>query len=197
MNGEQRVDFEVARYGLRTFRVMPRTGEDLGFLEWLILESPKPMPEMVLGPVYINDGTLWLNGSCEATCLAHAVQGVYSMLGWNFQLERHQSPHEMCKCGVYGLLSLEELIRQYPGHANKVVTVVAAEGQTIVGTKGFRTQRAEVVAYWCNPRNPGILAMCRNQFREAQHYENKFTMLRNFHLFGTEVEREDYEHGAA
>jgi|SRR6185369_10946454 len=81
-------------------------------------------------------GDDWEDGTCVARCS-----------------RRHDAPHDNCGCGIYGSLSYYGLLSQYP-QARHLVTVIAAEGQTIMGTRGLRTQFARVVAYWADLVNP-------------------------------------------
>lgn len=50
-------------------------------------------------------------------------------------------------CGIYGSLSYGDLVLQFPGPASGIIAVIAAEGDTIIGTRGLRTAYARVVAY--------------------------------------------------
>jgi hypothetical protein len=60
----------------------------------------------------------------------------------------HTAPREGCQCGIYGSHSYMDLATQYPEHTRFIVGVIAAEGQTIMGPRGLRTERARCVAYW-------------------------------------------------
>jgi hypothetical protein len=75
----------------------------------------------------------WLGGVCEAVCTKYA----------------HTAPQEHCTCGIYGMLSIQQLFRQYSNNARYSVAVISVEGTTFIGEKGLRTEAARVVAYWC------------------------------------------------
>lgn len=69
----------------------------------------------------------------------------------------HPAPQLDCCCGIYGSLSMGHLVRQYRVAAY-LTAVIAAEGRTIIGTHGLRTERARVVAYYWNPT--GLRIVC-------------------------------------
>lgn len=125
------VDLEVGRFALRTFRFADGRAESL-----------------------LSSGE-WRDGICEARCLPFCTTlgFVYNMLGFSHDQPHglHRSPHEGCDCGIYGSLSLGHLRTQYPEQTERFVAVIAAEGRTIIGSRGLRTERARVVAYWVQP----------------------------------------------
>lgn len=118
------VDLEVGRFALRTFVFV------------------NGRPESILS--YGN----WRDGTCTARCRANTVAWNF-LLGPDFALPEsdHESPAMECSCGIYGSLSLSHL-REHYTQASDIVAVIAAEGRTIIGTRGLRTERARVVAYW-------------------------------------------------
>ncbi len=63
----------------------------------------------------------------------------------------HQAPDDDCTCGLYSMRDLHQLTTQYKA-ARGLLAVVALEGQTIQGTKGWRSQAARVVDVWTAPR---------------------------------------------
>ncbi len=77
----------------------------------------------------------WRGGVCIARCRRTPL---------------HSAPVDRCRCGIYSFRSLQVLREQYePG--NYLVAVVALEGQTLAGSKGWRSQAARVVALWVEP----------------------------------------------
>ncbi|PBA23764.1 hypothetical protein CKJ66_26225 [Mycobacterium avium] len=116
------MDIEVGRYAVRTFRIDRRRR---------ILQPVNPSWRRGRG-----HESPWRNGACRAVCNHDRA---------------HDAPAEECGCGIYGATSLESLRAQYPVLASNIVAVIAAEGTTIVGSRGLRTQAARVVAYWCHP----------------------------------------------
>lgn len=109
-----------------------------------------------------QSGSHWKGGVCTAVCLAATRRP-------------HRVPDSYCVCGIYGTLSLTELRQFGPTCIQDIVTVIAAEGHTIIGPRGLRTERARVIAYWTPVRT--IRQIAAKQFEGAQHYNNLQTML--------------------
>ncbi len=59
----------------------------------------------------------------------------------------HRAPVENCRCGIYTFRTLSVLRGQY-APADLLVAVVALEGQTLAGSRGWRSQAGRVVALW-------------------------------------------------
>lgn len=110
-------------------------------------------------PVSIGVDT-WKDGTCVAECLADGD---------------HLSPALRCNCGVYGTLSLEHLMRQYPEHATHLVCVIAAEGATILGSRGLRTAAARILAYWTDDER--VRKVAKIQFSAAKYHRGLAAML--------------------
>lgn len=83
-------------------------------------------------------GSAWADGTCIARC----------RLG-------HPPPADDCTCGVYSLRDLRDLRLQY-WSARRLMAVVALEGLTIEGSKGWRSQAARVVDVWTAPGPRGL-----------------------------------------
>jgi hypothetical protein len=138
-------------------------------------------------------GNHWARGSCTARCLAGSVS-YYPFIS---PQRDHDAPNEHCSCGVYGTLTLEHLVGQYPHEATAVVAVIAAEGQTIIGDLGLQTARATVVAYWLAHQTPpwtwleyraldiphqydGLPVVAARQFKDGRHFLRMEDMLREY-----------------
>lgn len=124
-----------------------------------------PTSEHYLGSVVRTGANKWDKGICKAECLAG---------------QKHRPPADNCHCGVYGTLDLPSLIRQYPSQAQNVIAVFAAEGQTIIGDRGLRTEYARIVAY-CAPIEY-YNEICRRQFIGATEFVNIDAMLKAYHF---------------
>jgi hypothetical protein len=138
-------DLRVAQYALRTFKVDYRLRQ--------------------LRSVSIN-GAYWEDGKCVAKCMHYTSGRTY---------RSHKSPDERCNCGIYGTLDFASLAGQWGAYSSSLVTVIAAEGKTIIGDTGLKTEAARVVAYW-SPY-PGIRKICRNQCVDAVRYKKLSELL--------------------
>ena len=74
----------------------------------------------------------WAGGRCVARC---AVGG------------HHTAPETACTCGIHSFRDREHLAKQFAA-ADSLVAVVALEGATVEGERGWRSQAAQVVAVW-------------------------------------------------
>lgn len=83
-------------------------------------------------------GADWADGTCIARC----GRG-------------HAAPADGCTCGIYSLRDLRDLRLQY-WSARRLVAVVALEGQTVEGAKGWRSQAARVVDVWTADGRHGL-----------------------------------------
>lgn len=60
---------------------------------------------------------------------------------------RHAAPSEDCKCGFYAYTDVEHSeIDSYREDSDFVLGVIKGTGRTLIGTRGFRCEKAEVVA---------------------------------------------------
>lgn len=107
----------------------------------------------------------WEGGVCVAQCLADRPCGSKDI------------PNEKCGCGIYATTTLDSLLSQYRTATQECVTVIAAEGTTIIGDRGMRTAAARIVAYWCRPHHEDLL---RAQCPEAEHFPDPNDMLAKF-----------------
>lgn len=77
----------------------------------------------------------WRGGVCIARCRRNPA---------------HAAPADQCRCGIYTFRNLPVLRAQYEP-ADYLVAVVALEGQTLAGVRGWRSQAGRVVAIWVQP----------------------------------------------
>jgi hypothetical protein len=206
-------DIVIDKYGLRTFKpanifcgpVLTSTNKMAAPPRHrdgrILLNNPEPVTTADVS---------WYDGTCEAVCLAN-VDEVHVWQGGDIAHQAsntalHVAPEEGCssRCGIYALDDLANLARQFNQYAMYVVVVIRAEGKTIVGGGGFRTQKARVVAYWCRPDpspDPSTQehrtgwkvargrdcefpyeACCTRQFADAQRFDNACHMAKEFGL---------------
>ena len=161
INDQQLPDIEVGRYALRTFKC----------------------DNNHLWPVAIAVDA-WKDGTCTATCEAgsRAVSWGTPVVGGRIQPSEgaHEAPQMGCNCGIYGTLSLKHLSDQWYDFTEKLVCVIAAEGSTILGSKGLRTARARVVAYWSDEAE--VRKAVEGQFKDAVRYKRLVDMLDKFQI---------------
>lgn len=142
------LDFDLAIgevYGLRVWRM-----DDYGRL--------RPLHIDVAGP--------WRPGVNTATCHAASYRlvpggmltfaqamlrggGVITFPGAAAEPEPeepepHDAPHEQCKCGFYGFT--HPTPETYMGGNGNVLGLLRGTGRTLIGAKGFRCEKAEIVA---------------------------------------------------
>ncbi len=85
-------------------------------------------------------GADWADGTCIARC----GRG-------------NRAPADGCTCGIYSLRDLRDL-RLQSWSARRLVAVVALEGQTVEGSKGWRSQAARVGDVWMRNGPRGLQA---------------------------------------
>jgi hypothetical protein len=125
--------------------------------------------------------TPWTAEVKEADCLAHAMT-------WGFYGRGEREPHSIsrCTCGFYAY---------YRRQRNKftksvlngivVVGIIEGSGETLIGTKGFRSKRARLVAV--APRRFGVfqpdtVRLLREAVPGVPVYRSKRAMYKAFPL---------------
>ena len=126
-------------------------------IEPISFGTPQAMP----GP--------WAGGECIARC----------------RFELHPAPAEDCNCGIHASTDLESLRSHYPQFATRVVAVIAAEGTTVLGDRGFRTAAARVVAYWCSPAYPETVSLLAGHVGGASVFTDLEEMLHTYRIRAT------------
>lgn len=106
----------------------------------------------------------WENGTCKAVCTKHPED------------DEHDAPEPDCTCGIYGALTLDVLLEQWEEPTSNLITIIAAEGTTYIGTKGLRTAAARIIAY-CTPHQH-IRTICTKQCPGARGFYDIDAMLK-------------------
>ena len=116
-------------------------------------------------PVFVMDDS-WRDGQCIARCRGRVD---------------HQAPADGCRCGVYTFRNLQVLRDQYD-LAEHLVAVVALEGQTLAGSRGWRSQAARVTDIWLAPDAlPDQLAQrLRVNLPEVTFHSDVFEMIGSY-----------------
>ena len=162
-------ELEVGRFGLRTFNLYN------GKLQAVVAK---------------NSGLHWENGVCRAHCVlfddhAFSQEAVRRKIEHGYEpwdeadSLKHEAPDLDCRCGIYGSLNLENLRKQFT-QALTFVAVIASEGKTIIGTRGFRTQYARVVAYWTPWYHFYARRVMARECPEAKGYRDLNEMLKDY-----------------
>lgn len=112
----------------------------------------QPLPDIEVGryalrTFFLGHGNLrslyqdfyWDGGTAIAECRSEP---------WTPLHPDEEVPAIRCGCGLYGTLTIDQLLREYGSYAKHSIAVIAAEGATYIGTKGLRTAAARVVGYW-------------------------------------------------
>jgi hypothetical protein len=114
----------------------------------------------------------WVNGECTAICNGNTDPD-------------HVAPADDCRCGIYATHSLDGLMRQYRAPASRIVAVIQATGATVTGDTGFRTAKAQIVAYWLGFDARVEAAVLAEQCPpDAQRWHDRDLMARIFELEG-------------
>lgn len=116
-------------------------------------------------PVIALDDS-WRGGTCIARCRRDPG---------------HQAPVDQCRCGIYTFRNLRVLREQYQ-QADLLVAVVALEGQTLAGSRGWRSQAARVLAIWVSPDAlpDGLLAGLMTNLPEVAFHVDVDQMVSNY-----------------
>jgi hypothetical protein len=123
---------------------------------------------------------LWRGGVCEAHCID--FEGTNS--AGHLVADKHHgdepSPVLSCDCGIYASTNYRHLCKQYQTRCNEIIAVIAAEGKTIVGSQGLRTQFARVVGYHFGGWTAMYRLAAHIQFVDATEYDSLSHMLQHF-----------------
>lgn len=140
-----------------------------GYRSW-VLRAVEPDTAMdyrkdgwVLGSVGV--GAHWESKSITARCVKFGSVVAASMLkNWGIEAKNkdHEAPHNGCTCGIYGWYEPEWANRY---HTGSIMGVVEYSGRILMGSKGFRAEKAKVVAI-----TMGSSKVARDQFAKSIHF---------------------------
>jgi hypothetical protein len=114
-------------------------GEVIGLRWWTLVKPPRdcrPREADSKWPVKALTGSYggaWQSGRNEAVCLRYGRPSADS---------EHKIPWEPCGCGYWAYWDLQS----HGASEIRVCGVVKGTGRTLIGTKGFRSQYAEIIA---------------------------------------------------
>ena len=93
----------------------------------------------------------------------------------------HPAPAVDCSCGIYSFQNWRELRVQYPAPSTRLIAVVALEGITVEGRKGYRSQAARVTDIWLRAGRFGLpehtTALLRVNYPQVQFHTDLTGML--------------------
>lgn len=92
--------------------------------------------------------THWETKRLEAKCVTSGAGSMPpyvwgGMVRGEMPPKNHSSPEIACRCGIYGWYEPEWALKE---HAGPILGVVEYSGKILLGTKGFRAEKAEIVA---------------------------------------------------
>ena len=125
--------------------------------------------------------TSWNEGKAIASCF-------FPVTLMDSSLDHKEVPEERCRCGLYGTLTLDQLVEEYPFRAGQSIAVFAAEGTTYIGSKGLRTAAGRVVAYWTRPNDIYADNVYRDVCPDAIKFDDVHVMLKAYRFPESEVE---------
>lgn len=71
----------------------------------------------------------------------------------------HVAPDINCSCGIYALTDYPSQKESLPWPSDALTGVMLGWGHTVVGTKGFRSEYAQIVALVARPRSPRLTSI--------------------------------------
>lgn len=90
----------------------------------------------------------------------------------------HPAPAPGCSCGLWACGSTQALREAGVLGASRVLAVVAAHGQVLPATRGFRAQHARIEALWLSPRlDPARRRAVARAYPDAALYSTRAAML--------------------
>lgn len=137
-------DFTVGEvYGLRVWRI-----DDFGRLRALHVQTAAPWRPGINEAACIaeHDGSqVWYSGGLIMT-----VPGSYTYYSTGANSAKRRGckrvPNEKCRCGFYAYTSISHTELSKAQEPDHILGMVRGSGRTLIGSKGFRSEKAEVVA---------------------------------------------------
>lgn len=150
-------------YGARAWRL-----DDYGRLRALhIADAPAWRPGVNVATCHLDAATSWFTSSMGALMRLQHQYKVDPLTGAivlatapeaaPLPPRPHDTPSETCKCGFYAYSDIEhtEIQLGRPRETQLVIGTIRGSGRTLIGTKGFRCEKAEVIAL-VDPTRGGV-----------------------------------------
>lgn len=126
-------------------------GEVTGVRAWRLCDHG------CLHPLHVSQTPPWTPGVNTATCVRTFNPSFAAVFGR--EMKRHRAPDETCACGFYayfaagqpsGEMAMMMGIVDEPGRGLAFGTI-RGWGHTVVGTQGFRCEKAEITSLFIDP----------------------------------------------
>jgi hypothetical protein len=141
--------------GGRTTSLMPDGVSPLvGYREWTLRKPGGPAPELFS----LFHPTAWpLDRPLTAVCLRPMI--------WPYRAAtaHREVPDEACECGIYAYRS-PDFETLHGARGAKARGIVAGWGRYVLGTNGWRSQHARLVALLEHPEIPAALRRVADRF---------------------------------
>lgn len=120
----------------------------------------RPLNAGLSSPFIGTSGTdadkTWWNAAATATCWApvqivNTCECGCAYTYHSYDTTRHPDhavPEPACTCGIYSFSDAQEVAAQYGPYAAETLAVIAPEGQAMEGTRGWRAEKATILAAW-------------------------------------------------
>lgn len=137
---------------------------------------------------------IWTPGENVAKCLKTAMYSTYSLSFSSSSVPRsapHRAPHHECDCGFYARFVYDDdVIEETWNLPTGVLGVIEAYGRAEVGTKGFRAEKAKIVALWLPGRKQHLAERLPELYPDVAIYKTKAELFDAHPEFGM-TERTD------
>lgn len=90
----------------------------------------------------IDGAPAWRPGENLAVCMDFYSGAVATQKG----VQKHPAPADECRCGFYAYNARDYVKNDQVSYPYCVMGVIKAYGRVLLGTKGFRAEKAEIVA---------------------------------------------------
>lgn len=118
----------------------------------------------------VTDRTPWSPGLNTAVCDRRSLRGPLP--------PAHTAPAPGCGCGLWACGNTQALREAGVLGVSRVLAVVAAHGQLLPATRGFRAQHARIEALWLSPRIPAARRQAvARAYPDAALYSTRRAML--------------------
>lgn len=128
----------------------------------------------------------WWNAAATAKCWAATAAVTACSCGcgvfWQtFDPSRHPDhavPDPACTCGIYSFTDAQEVATQYGNYAAETLAVIAPEGQAMEGTRGWRAEKATILAAWV--KSDDARAELRGNYPTVRFYAEIADLFRDY-----------------